>query len=413
MMPLCSRGAAACVRAGVLGAVLSLSPAAYVAAMMETIVEIRIHGNHSVPNDEIIELAAVAVGDVVGAELLDAVDRRLTGSGHFETVDVHKRYRSLTATDQIALVIVVRERPRARFAGRLMFLPILRYEEGYGFSYGTRFSLVDVPGAGGRFSVPVTWGGDRRTALEVEKPLGDGSHGRLRGGGSSGRRMHPHFEIEDRRSRVWGGLNHHLVFGVRVDVEAALEEVVFAERAHRLRRMVVGVEYDSLSSNFPRDDVKLRAAVERLSGDGHPASVFRPHVDVQAFKGVGGQVVLAARVLYEGASAPLQPYEQSLLGGVGTLRGWKFGTRVGDRLLATSVELRVPLNSPFAAGKTGFRLFYDTGAVWNVGAVRGSLLEGVGVGAFLSIPILGTVQFDFGHDLRGGVVVHSTAGFGF
>ena len=128
---------------------------------------------------------------------------------------------------------------------------------------------------------------------------------------------------------------------------------------------------------------------------------------------MGGQVVLAARVLYEGASAPLQPYEQSLLGGVGTLRGWKFASRVGDRLMATSVELRLPMNSPFAAGKTGLRLFYDTGAVWNVGAVRGPLLEGVGIGVFLSIPIFGTVQFDVGHDLRGGVVVHSTAGFGF
>ena len=187
----------------------------------------------------------------------------------------------------------------------------------------------------------------------------------------------------------------------------------FGERAHRLRRAVVGLEYDSLSGNFPRDDMKLRAAVERLSGDGHPTAIFRPHIDVQAFKGMGGQVVLAARVLYEGASAALQPYEQSLLGGVGTLRGWRFGARVGDRMLATSVELRLPMNSPFAAGRTGFRLFYDTGAVWNVGAVRGPLLEGVGIGVFLSIPILGTVQFDVGHDLRGGVVVHSTAGFGF
>ena len=159
--------------------------------------------------------------------------------------------------------------------------------------------------------------------------------------------------------------------------------------------------------------MNLRAAVERLSIDGHTAAVFRPHVDAQAFKGIGGQAVLAARVLYEGASAPLPPYERSLLGGVGTLRGWKFGSRVGDRLLAASVELRLPMNSPLASGKTGFRLFYDTAAVWNVGSVRDRRLEGVGIGVFLSIPIFGTVQFDVGHDLRGGVVVHSTAGFGF
>ena len=413
MMLLCSRDAAAGARAGVLGVVLSLGAAAGATAATETVIEIRIHGNYSIADDEVVELAGIALGDVVDRGMPDAVARRLMDSGRFETVEVHKRYRSLTATDRIALVIVVRERPRARLGDRLMFLPILRYEEGYGFSYGMHFSLVDVPRPGGRFSVPMTWGGDRRTSFEVESPFGNGALGRLRAGGSSGRRMHPHFEIEDRRSRVWGGFNRHLAFGVRVDVEAAWEDVVFGELADRLTRVIVGLEYDSPSSMFPRDDVKLRAAVERLMVDGHPAAVFRPHIDAQVFKGIGGQVVLAARVLYEGASAPLPLYERSLLGGVGTLRGWEFGARVGDRLLGTSVEMRLPVNSPLAAGKTGFRLFYDTAAVWNAGSVRGRLLDGVGIGVFLSIPVFGTVQFDVGHDLRGGVVVHSTAGFGF
>ncbi len=412
MMPLWTRGVAVWARASVLGVVLSLSAAAATAAT-DTVVEIRVHGNHSIPDDEVVELAGIALGDVVDNGVLDSVARRLTDSGRFETVDVYKRYWSLTATDRIALVMVVRERPRGRLGGRLMVLPVLRYEEGYGIEYGMRFSLVDVPGREGRLSVPMTWGGNRRTAFEVERPFGDGALGRLRGGGSSGRRMHPYFEIEDRRARVWGGLDRHLAFGVHVDVEAAWEEIVFGELADRLTRVMVGLDYDSLSGTFPRDDVKLRAAVERLSIDGHPAAVLRPHVDAQAFKGIGGQAVLTARVLYEGASAPLPPYERSLLGGVGTLRGWEFGSRVGDKLLAASVELRLPMNSPLASGRTGFRLFYDTAVVWNVGSVRDRRLEGVGIGVFLSIPIFGTVQFDVGHDLRGGVVVHSKAGFAF
>ena len=311
----------------------------------------------------------------------------------------------------------------------------------------------------------MTWGADRRTAFEVERPFGSEAVGRLRGGGSSGRRMHPHFEVEDRRSRVWGGVERRLAFGVRAGAEAAWEEVVFGELTDRLTRVILVLEYDSLSGMFPRDDVKLHAAVERLSvagrpaavfrprvdaqafkgvggqavlaarvlyegasaplppyersllgglgtlrgwelragaeaaweevvfGEltdrltrvilvleydslsgmfprddvklhaaverlsvaGRPAAVFRPRVDAQAFKGVGGQAVLAARVLYEGASAPLPPYERSLLGGLGTLRGWEFGARVGDRLLAASIELRLPLSSPLATGKTGLR----------------------------------------------------------
>lgn len=404
-------GAWAC--AGVFVAALSPGAAAGAAGApaTETVVEIRIHGNYSIPNDEVVNLAGIALGDVVDSDVLDAVARRLTDSGRFETVEVRKRYRSLTATDRIAVVIVVRERPRG-FGSRLMFAPILGYEEGYGIAYGMRFDLVDVPVPGGQFSVPMTWGGNRRRAFEVESPFGNGPHGRFRGGGSFGRRMHPHFETEDHRSRLWGGFDRRLA-GVRVDVEVSWEEVVFGELADRLTRVIVGLEYASLSSAFPRDDVKLRAAVERLSVGGQPAAVFRPHVDVQAFKGIGGQAVLAARVLYEGASAPLPPYERSLLGGARTLRGWKAGARVGDQLLATSFELRLPLNSPLVADKTGFRLFYDTAAVWNAGSVRDQWLNGVGVGVFLSLPVVGPVQFDVGHDLRGGVVVHWAAGFEF
>lgn len=393
-----------------------LSPGAVVGAFgapvaMETVVEIRIHGNNSVPDEEVLELAGIAVGDFVDSAELDAVARRLAASGRFETVEVHKRYRSLTATDQIALLIVVRERPRR--LDRLMFTPILRYDEGYGISYGLGFGFVDIPGQGGRVSVPMTWGADRRTAFEVERPFGSEAVGRLRGGGSSGRRVHPHFEVEDRRSRVWGGVERRLAFGVRAGAEAAWEEVVFGELTDRLTRAIVVLEYDSLSGMFPRDDVKLHAAVERLSVAGHPVAIFRPRVDAQAFKGVGGQAVLAARVRYEGASAPLPPYERSLLGGLGTLRGWEFGARVGDRLLAASIELRLPLSSPLATGKTGFLLFYDTAAVWDDGSVRDQWLKGVGVGVFLDLPVIGGVRFDVGHDLRGGVVVHSVVGFGF
>ncbi|MYK89615.1 MAG: FtsQ-type POTRA domain-containing protein, partial [Acidobacteria bacterium] len=125
----------------------------------ETIVDLRIHGNHTMPDAEVLALAGVAVGDVVDEVAVDAVTERLEASGRFEEVEVRKRYRSLTATDRIALIIVVRERPRAsvrspvlrslaRLAEQSMWLPVLRYDEGYGVSYGARFSLVDVLGKG-------------------------------------------------------------------------------------------------------------------------------------------------------------------------------------------------------------------------------------------------------------------------
>lgn len=382
----------------------------------ETIAEIRIHGNYSVADEEIMTLADIAVGDAAESWVLDAAVDRLRASeasGRFETVEVRKRYRSLTAREEVAVVIVVREKPRGWLADRLMFAPILGYEEGYGFSYGMQFGFVDVPWRGGQFSVPMTWGAERGTALEMESAFGNRWQGRLRGGASASRRMHPHFGIEDDRLRLWGGLDATLASGLRMDVEVGKEEVVFGDSSDWLTRMMVGLEYRSTWSEFPRDDVKLRAALERLSIDGQGAAVFRPRVDVQGFKGAGGQAVLAARVLYSGASAGLALYERSLLGGAGTLRGWRAGVQVGDHMVATSIELRVPLNSALAADKTGFRIFYDAATAWNAGSTMGRLLEGVGVGVFVAVPLVGSVLVDVGHDLRDGVVVHWTGGFGF
>ena len=416
----------------------------------ETVVDLRVHGNHSIPDEEVLALAGVALGDVVDAGVVDAVTRRLEGSGRFESVEVRKRYRSLTATDRVALVIVVRERPRAsirnpvarslaRLAGQSMFLPILRYDEGYGMSYGARFSLVDVLGPESRVSAPATWGGDRRVALEAERPLPGGVADRVRGGGSHGRRTHPYFGVEERRTRAWIGVGRELRTGLRAGVEtaweevgfagssspagggqsvsemAAWEEVGFAGPAGRLTRLTAGIEYDGVSAGaFPRDDVKLRAGIERIAFAGRPAAVVRPRVDARVFKGVGGQAVVAARLLFEGASAALPPYERSLLGGGGVLRGWRVGARVGDRLAAASVELRLPLGSPLLVGNAGVRFFYDTAAVSAAGrSLRGArFLRGAGGGVFVTVPF-GSLHLDAGHDFRGSVRIHAGAGLGF
>lgn len=400
--------------------VLAQSPPA------ETVVDLRIHGNHTIPDGEVLALAGIAVGDVVDQVVVDAVTQRLEASGRFEAVEVRKRYRSLTATDRIALIIVVRERPRAsvrnpvvrslaRLAGQSMFLPVLRYDEGYGVSYGARFSLVDVLGRGSRVSVPATWGGDRRLAVEAERPLPGRAVDRLRGGGSYGRRTHPYFGVEDRRTRAWVGFDRELERGLRAGVQAAWEEVGFVGPTDRLTRLTVGVEYDGVSAGaFPRDDVKLRAAIERLGITGRSGAVLRPRIEAQAFKGVGGQAVLAARFLFEGASAALPPYEKSLLGGGGNLRGWRVGARVGDRLAAASVELRLPLGSPISMGNTGVRVFYDTAAAYDAGRPLSSqrFLKGAGGGVFLTVPF-GSLHLDVGHDLHGSMRIHAGAGLGF
>ena len=159
----------------------------------QTVVEFRVHGNQTVSEDEIAAWAGIAVGDRAGADVVAAVEERLRATGRFDAVDVRRRYLSLTATDEIALIVVVRERavpasanPLLRLAGELrrgaLFLPLLDYTEGYGFTYGLQTSFVNVLGDRSRVSIPATWGGTKRIAVEADTRVTGGVVDRLQGG---------------------------------------------------------------------------------------------------------------------------------------------------------------------------------------------------------------------------------------
>ena len=60
-----------------------------------------------------------------------------------------------------------------------MWLPMLRYEDGYGFTYGARVSFVDVLGPRSRLSAPLSWGGERRATAEFERTFDRGPISRI------------------------------------------------------------------------------------------------------------------------------------------------------------------------------------------------------------------------------------------
>ena len=92
---------------------------------------------------------------------LTVVAERLKKGKHFDRVDVLKRYASIEDPSQIMLVIVVDEGPvkivmtgdpdhptrvvRKTFPD-LLVLPILRREDGYGFTGGARITIPDKLG---------------------------------------------------------------------------------------------------------------------------------------------------------------------------------------------------------------------------------------------------------------------------
>ena len=334
-------------------------------------------------------------------------------------MEVRKRYRSLSRSDEVTLILVVRERPapatgnrmaRALYAAsrRTLFLPILDYAEGHGLTYGARFSLVGVLGERGRLTVPLTLGGTRQAGFELEKRFDAGVVHAVRGGLSASRRENQHFRVPDRRTDVWVGADRKVVDALRVLAHAGWSAVRFGLMSDRLATYRVGLELDTRRDiGFPRDAVFARAVWQWLDPAGGAAAVSQPEVDVRGFIGLFGQSVLALRAQYQGASATVPAYAQPLLGGAGSVRGHRVGLRAGDRLAAASAELRFPLNSPMSFGKVGVRLFVDTGAVWDVDErVRKTRFsQGVGGGVFLSAAFV-NLQLDVAHDLRGGARLH-------
>ena len=394
----------------------------------EVVAELRVHGNHSIPDAEILQTAGVALGDPVTPETLDGIADRLRASGRFESVEVRKRYTSLVRRDAVALILLVRERPGASETGRgaaaralgvltrrTLFLPILDYAEGHGYSYGARFRLVDVAGAGSSLSVPLTWGGTRQAGLALEKRFETGAVHTLRAGAEATRRENQHYREHDRRLSVWAGADRRLAGPLRVAARAEWSDVGFGTIAETAATYRVGVELDTRrNAGFPRDAVVAHAGWQWLDRTGGDRVVSQPRADVRGFVGLSGQTVLGLRVLYQGASGPLPPYAQPLLGGLASVRGHRFGHRAGDRLAAASAELRFPVISPLSFARAGVRVFFDTGAVLDAGddLYRTRFSQGAGAGVFLNAAFV-NLQVDLAHDLDGGVRLHFGTGVSF
>jgi hemolysin activation/secretion protein len=128
--------------------------------------------------------------------------------------------------------------------------------------------------------------------------------------------------------------------------------------------------------------------MESLSFDAGQAN--RRTADVRGYVGLIGQTVLAVRGLSVTATAPLPDYEQGLLGGAATVRGYEVGYRADDNLAALSAELRLPITSPLSVGRFGVKAFVDAGTTYPYGdRLENQRLDlGYGAGAYLHLTIL-------------------------
>ena len=376
----------------------------------ETIREIRVHGNAAVADLDVISLAGLSVGQPATAEMLTAAEARLKQSGKFETVEVRKRYRSLTDASDVAILLIVHEKPgtisvdgaiqrRARPLGRvgdrLMFLPIVNYADGYGLTYGGRMSTIGLFGGGERLSVPLTWGGTRRAALEADRTFKRGPFTRIESSVGIWQRENPHFELDDRRVEVNGRAERRVARVLKGGIFASRSSVDFG--GVRRRSLDIGAgrgDRHPRGSELPAQRRLSRRGVDRPA---HPqrAGAHRIYsTDARGYAGLLGQAVGAVRAQYTTASSRLPDYERLLLGGASTLRGFRAGTFAGDRLLVTSAEVRLPMTSVLNSARLGILGFFDAGKAWDTTerAADTTWHQGAGGGVFLIAPLVDSIS---------------------
>ena len=340
-------------------------------------------GNILTPEEEVVRLAAVIIGEPVTPEMPAEVAARLRKTDRFEQVQVLKRFASIADPSQI----LARDHPgrraclhrcrsgwhdsRRRKGGLpVQFLPMLDFVDGYGFSYGARVAVPAALGADSRLSFPMTWGGLKQVGaeLDLDRPRGALSAlSRLQIGGSLSRRENPYYEEDDDRARAWVRAERAIVPWLRVGGIGGLQQASFADDTDRFNEFGADVVVDTrLDPALPRNAVYGRATWSRLRFSDEDAAQ-RTELEGRGYLGLLGQSVLAVAVQRQDSNRTLPPYLRPLLGGMATLRGFAAGSEVGDTLAAGSVELLLPITSPLSFGKLGVSAFFDAGAVYDKG----------------------------------------------
>ena len=394
------------------------------ASAQERIAEIRIHGNHTTPDADILSLSGLEPGQDAAEGPLQAAQQKLEKTGRFEDVELRRRYLSITDPTKILIMIVVDEHPAVsksdltpgplkKFQRMQMYLPILKHTDGYGMTYGMRVAFADTLGERSRVSVPLTWGGERRVGLEAERQF-DGPISVVRGGVSLYRRVNPHYELPDMRREARVEVERAVTDWFRVGAGARVADVSFGETydARHAAGSVFTVFDTRIDPAFPRNAVHARVGWERVGFEVDLADRFL--TDVRGYIGIGGSRVLALRGQLSQSNAALPLAEQTLLGGSDSLRGYPTGHRAGDNMASGTIEIRQPLNSPLSFGRFGVKAFVDAGTVWASGGRLGDqqLERGIGGGIYFGAgPFI--MDLDVAKPQAGNVRAHFGMGVSF
>jgi outer membrane protein assembly factor BamA len=405
----------------------------------EVVTAIQVHGNTITATEDVIRASGIAVGDRVSEELLSAAEARLRAAIKPDSVDVLKRFASISDPTKVLILIQLDEGPvridvadvdvpmpkmpgppvprtvvvrRSRI--NMLWIPILTAEDGYGFTYGAQLAFAGHRNSRRRVVVPASWGGDKRVGAEYQQEFRRRVVPRLRAGALLQRRTHPFFDENADRGRVWGRTEWRVLRGVQAGTEIAWQSSsVVAQKVQAGSfgaDVVVDTRVDPL---MPFNAVFVRSAVERLNFSDRQ-SATRTEIDANGYVGLYRGMVLAVRGVREDFSRPAPAFYKSMLGGSRNLRGFRAGFAVGDTLVAGSLELRIPTTSPLRVARFGYNVFLDVGTTYAKGQrLRGQIFErGVGGGVWMTAPLF-RFSAAVARGIGSGTRVHVGAGLTF
>jgi outer membrane protein assembly factor BamA len=390
----------------------------------EVVAEVRVQGNTLTPDADILQLAGITIGMSVGPRTIDEISARLQAAERFKRVEVLKRFASISDPSQLVLVVVVEEGPVKIEPGssgtpgrvvrrqglQLMYLPILGFEDGYGFTYGVRVSRPGPFGRRSQLSVPLTWGGDKRAAVQVGKDLRLGPIDRLETGASISRRQHPFYEQDEDRQSVWLTARRSLTSSLRASGTTGWQHVTLLQSDDGFAQLGGELVFDTrLDPMLARNAVFARVAWIRSSVPG--GAVDQTTVDARGYLGLPGRSVVAVRGFKEDSDRPLPPYLKSMLGGMPNLRGFRRGAAVGDTLVGGSLEVRLPLTSPLRIGQFGVIAFVDAATTYDTGArLEDQTFERAVGGGFWFAAAFVRINVAVAHGIGGSTRVHIGTG---
>jgi len=394
----------------------------YAQSATETVADIRVQGNVLTPDADMRRLTGVEIGAPFTPAMPEAVASRLKATHKFERVEVLKRFASISDPTQIILVVIVDEGPvkiegpddpaapsrivRRRGLG-LLWLPLLDFEDGYGFSYGVQLARPGVAGSSSRLSFPLTWGGQKQAGAQLEKIFDHGPLTRVETGASISRRTNPFFDEDDDRDRLWVRAERAIAPPLRVGATAGWQHVDFMNASDRFTHESADVTFDTrLDPMLARNAVYGRASIEHFDFM-HATAATRTELDGRGYIGLYRQNILVLRALRQDSDVPLPPYLQPMLGGTANLRGFRAGSAIGDTLVSGTAEIRAPLTSPLTIGKAGVSAFADIATIYDKGQQFGDqhLSRGYGGGIWFAATAI-HLNLVVAHGAGAGTRVH-------